>query len=210
DHGVMLCAAVTEFARFIARLSGQAQQTVFAPKQVVQRHHELNGRAVQSGLLRLTLDTANQPRKTLFDNVENQWRVAESNACGLANPDDLAILVTWSVDPAVHLRLGKVQTETVRLAPLHCDFDLVLALGISCDNKLLLELTTGERLSPYIAGWLLEQFTASLGHDINSAVTTTPIESVVNELTPQRGERERVATLIADAFGAALNHDDFS
>ncbi|ELH7949342.1 peptide synthetase [Vibrio fluvialis] len=215
DHGVMLCAAVTEFARFIARLSGKTQQTVFAPKQVVQRHHELNGSVVQSGLLRLTLDTANQPRKTLFDNVENQWRVGESNACGLANPDDLAILVTWSVDPAVHLRLGKVQTETVRLAPLHCDFDLVLALGISCDNKLLLELTTGERLSPYIAGWLLEQFTASLGHDINIAVTTTPTESVVNELTPQRGERERIAALIAEAFGAALNrvnfsiHDDF-
>ncbi|MBY8067684.1 peptide synthetase [Vibrio fluvialis] len=215
DHGVMLCAAVTEFARFIARLSGKTQQTVFAPKQVVQRHHELNGSVVQSGLLRLTLDTANQPRKTLFDNVENQWRVGESNACGLVNPDDLAILVTWSVDPAVHLRLGKVQTETVRLAPLHCDFDLVLALGISCDNKLLLELTTGERLSPYIAGWLLEQFTASLGHDINIAVTTTPTESVVNELTPQRGERERIAALIAEAFGAALNrvnfsiHDDF-
>ncbi|EKO3389690.1 peptide synthetase [Vibrio fluvialis] len=215
DHGVMLCAAVTEFARFIARLSGKTQQTAFAPKQVVQRHHELNGSVVQSGLLRLTLDTANQPRKTLFDNVENQWRVGESNACGLANPDDLAILVTWSVDPAVHLRLGKVQTETVRLAPLHCDFDLVLALGISCDNKLLLELTTGERLSPYIAGWLLEQFTASLGHDINIAVTTTPTESVVNELTPQRGERERIAALIAEAFGAALNrvnfsiHDDF-
>ncbi|ENF8747569.1 peptide synthetase [Vibrio fluvialis] len=210
DHGVMLCAAVTEFARFIARLSGKMQQTVFAPKQVVQRHHELNGSAVQSGLLRLTLDTASQPRKTLFDNVENQWRAGESNACGLANPDDLAILVSWSVDPAVHLRLGKVQTETVRLAPLHCDFDLVLALGISCDNKLLLELTTGERLSPYIAGWLLEQFTASLGHDINIAVTTTPIESVVNELTPQRGERERIAALIAEAFGAALNHADFS
>ncbi|MBY8222431.1 peptide synthetase [Vibrio fluvialis] len=210
DHGVMLCAAVTEFARFIARLSGKTQQTVFAPKQVVQRHHELNGSAVQSGLLRLTLDTANQPRKTLFDNVENQWRAGESNACSLANPDDLAILVSWSVDPAVHLRLGKVQTETVRLAPLHCDFDLVLALGISCDNKLLLELTTGERLSPYIAGWLLEQFTASLGHDINIAVTTTPIESVVNELTPQRGERERIAALIAEAFGAALNHADFS
>ncbi|MCG6350250.1 condensation domain-containing protein [Vibrio fluvialis] len=215
DHGVMLCAAVTEFARFIARLSGKTQQTAFAPKQVVQRHHELNGSVVQSGLLRLTLDTANQPRKTLFDNVENQWRVGESNACGLANPDDLAILVTWSVDPAVHLRLGKVQTETVRLAPLHCDFDLVLALGISCDNKLLLELTTGERVSPYIAGWLLEQFTASLGHDINIAVTTTPTESVVNELTPQRGERERIAALIAEAFGAALNrvnfsiHDDF-
>ncbi len=52
DHGVMLCAAVTEFARFIARLSGKTQQTVFAPKQVVQRHHELNGSAVQSGLLR--------------------------------------------------------------------------------------------------------------------------------------------------------------
>lgn len=210
DHGVMLCAAVTEFARFIARLSGKTQQTVFAPKQVVQRHHELNGSVVQSGLLRLTLDTANQPRKTLFDNVENQWRVGESNACGLANPDDLAILVTWSVDPAVHLRLGKVQTETVRLAPLHCDFDLVLALGISCDNKLLLELTTGERLSPYIAGWLLEQFTASLGHDINIAVTTTPTESVVNELTPQRGERERIAALIAEAFGAALNRSNFS
>ncbi|ELG2041323.1 peptide synthetase [Vibrio fluvialis] len=209
-HGVMLCAAVTEFARFIARLSGKTQQTVFAPKQVVQRHHELNGSVVQSGLLRLTLDTANQPRKTLFDNVENQWRVGESNACGLANPDDLAILVTWSVDPAVHLRLGKVQTETVRLAPLHCDFDLVLALGISCDNKLLLELTTGERLSPYIAGWLLEQFTASLGHDINIAVTTTPTESVVNDLTPQRGERERIAALIAEAFGAALNRANFS
>jgi nonribosomal peptide synthetase VibF len=210
DHGVMLCAAVTEFARFIARLSGKTQQTVFAPKQEVQRHHELNGSVVQSGLLRLTLDTANQPRKTLFDNVENQWRVGESNACGLANPDDLAILVTWSVDPAVHLRLGKVQTETVRLAPLHCDFDLVLALGISCDNKLLLELTTGERLSPYIAGWLLEQFTASLGHDINIAVTTTPTESVVNDLTPQRGERERIAALIAEAFGAALNRANFS
>ncbi|EOB2573424.1 condensation domain-containing protein [Vibrio fluvialis] len=210
EHGVMLCAAVTEFARFIARLSGKTQQTAFAPKQVVQRHHELNGSVVQSGLLRLTLDTANQPRKTLFDNVENQWRVGESNACGLANPDDLAILVTWSVDPAVHLRLGKVQTETVRLAPLHCDFDLVLALGISCDNKLLLELTTGERLSPYIAGWLLEQFTASLGHDINIAVTTTPTESVVNELTPQRGERERIASLIAEAFGAALNRANFS
>ncbi|MBY8118832.1 peptide synthetase [Vibrio fluvialis] len=210
DHGVMLCAAVTEFARFIARLSGKTQQTAFAPKQVVQRHHELNGSVVQSGLLRLTLDTVNQPRKTLFDNVENQWRVGESNACGLANPDDLAILVTWSVDPAVHLRLGKVQTETVRLAPLHCDFDLVLALGISCDNKLLLELTTGERLSPYIAGWLLEQFTASLGHDINIAVTTTPTESVVNELTPQRGERERIAALIAEAFGAALNRANFS
>ncbi|MBY7972493.1 peptide synthetase [Vibrio fluvialis] len=210
DHGVMLCAAVTEFARFIARLSGKTQQTVFAPKQVVQRHHELNGSAVQSGLLRLTLDTASQPRKTLFDNVENQWRAGESNACGLASPDDLAILVTWSVDPAVHLRLGNVQTETVRLAPLHCDFDLVLALGISCDNKLLLELTTGERLSPYIAGWLLEQFTASLGHDINIAVTTTPTESVVNELTPQRGERERIAALIAEAFGAALNRANFS
>ena len=210
DHGVMLCAAVTEFARFIARLSGKTQQTVFAPKQVVQRHHEFNGSVVQSGLLRLTLDTANQPRKTLFDNVENQWRVGESNACGLANPDDLAILVTWSVDPAVHLRLGKVQTETVRLAPLHCDFDLVLALGISCDNKLLLELTTGERLSPYIAGWLLEQFTASLGHDINIAVTTTPTESLANELTPQRGERERIAALIAEAFGAALNRANFS
>ncbi|WDY51420.1 condensation domain-containing protein [Vibrio fluvialis] len=210
DHGVMLCAAVTEFARFIARLSGKTQQTVFAPKQVVQRHHELNGSAVQSGLLRLTLDTANQPRKTLFDNVENQWRAGESNACSLANPDDLAILVTWSVDPAVHLRLGKVQTETVRLAPLHCDFDLVLALGISCDNKLLLELTTGERLSPYIAGWLLEQFTASLGHDINIAVTTTPTESVVNEFTPQRGERERIAALIAEAFGAALSRANFS
>lgn len=210
DHGVMLCAAVTEFARFIARLSGKTQQTVFAPKQVVQRHHELNGSAVQSGLLRLTLDTANQPRKTLFDNVENQWRAGESNACGLANPDDLAILVTWSVDPAVHLRLGKVQTETVRLAPLHCDFDLVLALGISCDNKLLLELTTGERLSPYIVGWLLEQFTASLGHDINIAVTTTPTESVVNEFTPQRGERERIAALIAEAFGAALSRANFS
>lgn len=210
DHGVMLCAAVTEFARFIARLSGKMQQTVFAPKQVVQRHHELNGSAVQSGLLRLTLDTASQPRKTLFDNVENQWRAGESNACGLANPDDLAILVSWSVDPAVHLRLGKVQTETVRLAPLHCDFDLVLALGISCDNKLLLELTTGERLSPYIAGWLLEQFTASLGHDINIAVTTTPTESVVNEFTPQRGERERIAALIAEAFGAALSRANFS
>ncbi|MBY8177433.1 peptide synthetase [Vibrio fluvialis] len=210
DHGVMLCAAVTEFARFIARLSGKTQQTVFAPKQVVQRHHELNGSAVQSGLLRLTLDTANQPRKTLFDNVENQWRAGESNACGLANPDDLAILVTWSVDPAVHLRLGKVQTETVRLAPLHCDFDLVLALGISCDNKLLLELTTGERLSPYIAGWLLEQFTASFGDDRVMPSIEAPVISVADDAHPQRGERERIAALIAEAFGAALNHADFS
>ncbi|EOW6614369.1 condensation domain-containing protein [Vibrio fluvialis] len=210
DHGVMLCAAVTEFARFIARLSGKTQQTVFAPKQVVQRHHELNGSAVQSGLLRLTLDTASQPRKTLFDNVENQWRAGESNACGLANPDDLAILVTWSVDPAVHLRLGKVQTETVRLAPLHCDFDLVLALGISCDNKLLLELTTGERLSPYIAGWLLEQFTASFGDDRVMPSIEAPVISVADDAHPQRGERERIAALIAEAFGAALNHADFS
>ncbi|MBY8085098.1 peptide synthetase [Vibrio fluvialis] len=210
DHGVMLCAAVTEFARFIARLSGKTQQTVFAPKQVVQRHHELNGSAVQSGLLRLTLDTANQPRKTLFDNVENQWRAGESNACGLANPDDLAILVSWSVDPAVHLRLGKVQTETVRLAPLHCDFDLVLALGISCDNKLLLELTTGERLSPYIAGWLLEQFTASFGDDRVMPSIEAPVISVADDAHPQRGERERIAALIAEAFGAALNHADFS
>ncbi|EKO3434459.1 peptide synthetase [Vibrio fluvialis] len=210
NHGVMLCAAVTEFARFIARLSGKTQQTVFAPKQVVQRHHELNGSAVQSGLLRLTLDTANQPRKTLFDNVENQWRAGESNACGLANPDDLAILVTWSVDPAVHLRLGKVQTETVRLAPLHCDFDLVLALGISCDNKLLLELTTGERLSPYIAGWLLEQFTASFGDDRVMPSIEAPVISVADDAHPQRGERERIAALIAEAFGAALNHADFS
>ncbi|EKO3397220.1 peptide synthetase [Vibrio fluvialis] len=210
DHGVMLCAAVTEFARFIARLSGKTQQTAFAPKQVVQRHHELNGSAVQSGLLRLAINAGHPHQAALLDEVTQQWRRADSHASSLTNPDDLAILVTWSVDPAVHLRLGKVQTETVRLAPLHCDFDLVLALGISCDNKLLLELTTGERLSPYIAGWLLEQFTASLGHDINIAVTTTPTESVVNELTPQRGERERIAALIAEAFGAALNRANFS
>ncbi|EKO3506897.1 peptide synthetase [Vibrio fluvialis] len=210
DHGVMLCAAVTEFARFIARLSGKTQQTAFAPKQVVQRHHELNGSAVQSGLLRLAINAGHPHQAALLDEVTQQWRRADSHASSLTNPDDLATLVTWSVDPAVHLRLGKVQTETVRLAPLHCDFDLVLALGISCDNKLLLELTTGERLSPYIAGWLLEQFTASLGHDINIAVTTTPTESVVNELTPQRGERERIAALIAEAFGAALNRANFS
>ncbi|ENM5770746.1 peptide synthetase [Vibrio mimicus] len=210
DHGMMLCAAITAFARFVAHLSGEMQQTVFAPKQVVQRHHELNGSVVQSGLLRLTLDTANKRCGELFDEVETQWRAGKSRTSVLANADELAILVTWSVDPAGHLRLGKVQAETVRLAPLHSDFDLILALGISCDNKLLLELTSGERLSPYIASWLLEQFTVSLGSDVNIAVTVTASKAVMNDVNPQCGERERVAELIADAFGEALNKMDFS
>lgn len=215
DHGVMLCAAVTEFARFIARLSGQAQQTVFAPQQVVQRHHELNGSAVQSGLLRLAINADHPHQAALLDEVIQQWRRADSHVSSLTKPDDLAILVTWSVDPAVHLRLHQVQAETVRFAPLHSDFDLILALGISCDNKLLLELTTGERVSPYIAGWLLEQFTASLGDErmmpfSGAPSIEAPVISVADDAYPPRGERERMATLIADAFGAALNHADFS
>ncbi|NAW68693.1 peptide synthetase [Vibrio sp. V27_P1S3P104] len=210
EHGVMLRAAITAFAQFIAQLSGEAVQTIFAPKQVMQRHHELNGRVVQSGLQCFTLNTHHQCRRELLNEVEQQWQMAESGTLSLPHAEALSILVTWSIDPAIHLRAEKMPAETLRFAPLHSDFDLILALGISCDNHLLLELTTGERLSPYIGSWLLEQFIDSLVQDIRPESTTSSWVRMTHPIDRQVNEREHIAKRIAEAFGQALNVPEFS
>lgn len=221
EHETMLFAAIATFAGFLSRLSGQSQQMMYAPKQVSQRHHELNGSTVQSDLVRIALDLADKTEQELLAEVESQCRSGCSFPLATPQRDELSTLVTWSVDPAVHLRLRQVQCETLRLPPIHSDFDLILALGIRCDNELLLELTTGARLSPYIGSWLLDQFSQSLGSGLPQGERFGPKAQPEKPVDGQQAgdsaaaERNWLAGLIADAFGAALGveefgiHDDF-
>lgn len=230
EHAAMLCAAMSAFGRFLARLNGQTECTVFAPSDIHQRHQELNGRAVQSDLVQITIDTR-LSEINAYQSVKSAWQTPTGVARPPADAGELATLVTWSVDPARQLRLSQVQSETIRIPPLHSDFDLVLALGVGCDNKLLLELTSGARLSSYTGARLLEHFVDYL-HGNQSCVTFPArladgnVEAVTEQLpelldtadntsADNTTQRERMAYLIRDAFAEALKvtqfgiHDDF-
>ena len=63
-------------------------------------------------------------------------------------------------DLAAEWRLEGVHTERLLLPPLHTLFELALLLGLPEAETLTLELVTDPRLSPHVAPFLLEQFSA--------------------------------------------------
>ncbi|WP_338858905.1 condensation domain-containing protein [Serratia marcescens] len=105
--------------------------------------------------------------------------------------------------------LHDILAETLpwrHLPPLHTPFELALLLGLPEAEALTLELVTDPRLSPHVAPFLLEQFSAFLaGQRIAVALPAAEAASPAMAAPAANGDAdESVAPLILQEFREAL------
>ncbi len=113
--------------------------------------------------------------------------------------------MAWRDDLAAEWRLEGVYAERLLLPPLHTPFELALLLGLPEAEALTLELVTDPRLSPHVAPFLLEQFSAfSPGSGLPSHCRRLSPFPAMAAPAANGDADESVAPLILQEFREAL------
>lgn len=130
------------------------------------------------------------------------------------------VAFTWLSGSEEAFALDGLKHEQLLLPTLEHRADLELAAGLTSEEKITLELITGQAVSSHIGGFLLERFLAFLQGEklappmlgnVGAIIPTVP--SVEMSETPV--ETDRIAAIILSEFREALGlaqmglHDDF-
>lgn len=130
------------------------------------------------------------------------------------------VAFTWLSGSEAAFALDGLKHERLLLPTLENRADLELAAGLTAEEKITLELITGQAVSSHIGGFLLERFLAFLqGEQIAQPMLGT-VGAVVqaepsSEALDAPVDRDRIAAIILSEFREALGlaqmdlHDDF-
>lgn len=129
-------------------------------------------------------------------------------------------MFTWVSDSEDKLAFDGITHERLPLPTLELRPDLELAAGITTEDKITLELITGQAVSAHIGGFLLERFVAFL----QGEQTAQPMMGALEAVAPAEAfadgadapvDTDRIASVILSEFREALGlvhmdlHDDF-
>ncbi|OKB64675.1 condensation protein [Serratia marcescens] len=193
----LLAAVAARFAEFVAAQAGGQAVQLCVPVADAAELVGLEIGLTSAALMRLTVrhGDGDAGQRLLAQTVAEQ-----------PDPQQAQLLVAWCDDLAADWRLEGAHAERLLLPPLHTPFELALLLGLPEAEALTLELVTDPRLSPHVAPFLLEQFSAFLaGQRIAVALTVTEAVSPAMTAPAVYGDAdESVAPLILQAFREAL------
>ncbi|BEN71381.1 condensation domain-containing protein [Serratia marcescens] len=193
----LLAAVAARFAEFVAAQAGGQAVQLCVPAADTAECVGLELGLTAPPLMRLTVQhgEGDAGQRLLAQTVAEQ-----------PDPQRAQLLVAWRDDLAAEWRLEGVHAERLLLPPLHTPFELALLLELPEAEALTLELVTDPRLSPHVAPFLLEQFSAFLaGQRIAVALPAAESVSPAMAAPAANGDAdESVAPLILQEFREAL------
>ncbi|HAT4983153.1 TPA: condensation protein [Serratia marcescens] len=195
----LLVAVAARFAEFVAAQAGGQAVQLCVPAADTAEFVGLELGLTAAALMRLTVRHGD-------GDADADQRLLAQTVAEQPDPQRPQLLVTWRDDLAAEWRLEGVRAERLLLPPLHTPFELALLLGLPEAETLTLELVTDPRLSPHVAPFLLEQFSAFLaGQRIAVALPAAEAASPAMTAPATNGDAdESVAPLILQEFREAL------
>jgi len=203
----VLAHLAARFTGYLSALSGRGEiDLLLATGELADPPPEL----VDPGPTVLTVDGRGQTETVVGAILEQLDRAgATSPATRAGKGSRPTLTVSWLGDPADKLRISGVVVERLPLPTLEDRSNLALAIGRDAQGGIVVELVTGQSLSPYIGPVLLERFLAWLDQ---GEVALPGLSSMVAELAqasaPAAAEElasNAVTALILAEFRAALN-----
>ncbi|EGR0205589.1 peptide synthetase [Vibrio vulnificus] len=151
------------FARYLAVNAHAQQFDLYLPYDVERRAFELNGAMIETGLIAVKVTNVFAPIERNSSEILAQLNLSREHYSASYHGQQGAALVTWLVDPSVHLQLDQVNAEKRLFAAAHPKFAVTLGVGLNCQGALVLDLTLAADASPHIGAFMLEQFVALIG-----------------------------------------------
>ncbi|EOW9246195.1 amino acid adenylation domain-containing protein [Vibrio cholerae] len=184
DKQEVLALIAALFARYLAASMKLGQFELYVPHDVERKTRELNGSMIESQLVHIALKGFERPLSQLSQEILDSMRQPLMRG-GVASEThaSAAALVTWLVDPSVHLQLEGLRCEKMLFAAMHPKFEVALGVGLNCQGALVLELALDASVSPHVGAYLLEQFVAAIGGRTIPSSTTSASHVSATELT---------------------------
>ncbi|EKO3618023.1 peptide synthetase [Vibrio metschnikovii] len=151
------------FARYLADNTHTDLCDLYLPYDVERRAFELNGAMIETGLIAVKVPNVLVPIEHSSAEILAQLNQSRKHYSSSYHGKQGAALVTWLVDPSVHLQLDQVNAEKRLFAAAHPKFAVTLGVGLNCQGALVLELTLAAGASSHIGAFMLEQFVALIG-----------------------------------------------
>lgn len=201
------------FARYLSALSGRREVALLVRPTPRAQIGEPSPLAASRDWLGLVVDGQAATEQTSRDILAELDRAADGPASRPSHSGTQrrpTAHVSWLDEPAAFLRIEGVSVERLPLPTLEPRPDLALAIGRNTKERLTIELTTGQGLSPHIGPFLLERFLAWIA----DPQTARPGPAALPDSTPARTEiaadrgpanADTVAALILTEFREALN-----
>lgn len=205
---IVLAHLATLFARYLSALTGRsAVDLLIGIGELGDPPAALAGHSLAA----VTMDGAGDTETALRTVLDRLEQVGDHAPVGRPGKTERPVLfVSWLGEPRDSLRIAGVAVERVALSTIETRPDLALAIGRDGQGEILVELVTGQALSPHIGPVLLERFFAWL-EDGQAALpgvsVPQPAGAVQGTAAAAIGEPEIDPTtaLILTEFRAALN-----
>lgn len=194
------------FARYLSALSGHEEvDLLLATEELADPPPEL----INPGLPVLTVDGRGQTEVVVGAILDRLDRASTTSLAARAGKGGRPTLtVSWLGDPADKLRIAGAAVERLPLPTLEGRPDLALAVGRDRAGGIVVELVTGQALSPHIGPVLLERFLAWLAEGQSALPGPLPASAVLAPgsapATAETPAADATTTLILAEFRAAL------
>ncbi|WP_068408932.1 condensation domain-containing protein [Labrenzia sp. OB1] len=171
DISGLLAFIGTRFARLLCRFGGHEQIEISFPAKPEDRlgDHSAAFSFRDSLKVRISRDTALQEDESRLFSL-----LSHANENTQANDVDLEealpkVSVKWLTDPHLFFDARTVTLERVPLPTFESRPDFELAIGRDAEGRTLLELVTGQKVSPHAGNLMLDLFTQQLKTETGKA-----------------------------------------
>ncbi|MFC6487522.1 condensation domain-containing protein [Nitratireductor sp. GCM10026969] len=190
----LLATISVQFAHFLCDLGGHAKIGLVLPRQPEARLGD-HGLLAPPDLLHLVVER-DLPVADAAARVAAHLEAQQTEASGGMRTAPETSLpqahVAWLTDPRRFFAPRSVTVERLPMPTLETRPDLALAVGLDAEGRTILELVTGQAVSPYAGAFLLERFT-----DFVRGKAVTGAEGAIFPFSLVRGPKQADATAAA-------------
>jgi hypothetical protein len=205
---IVLAQLAMLFARYLSALTGRsAVELLIGTGELGDPPAALAGHSLAA----VTIDDRSGPESTLRAILDRLEQLGDHVSAGHPGKTERPTLfVSWLGEPGRSLRIAGVAVERVALPTIETRPDLALAIGRDGRGEVLVELVTGQALSPHIGPVLLERFFAWL-EDGQAALPGVSVPQAAGSVQgtaaagPEEPAIDAATALILSEFRAALN-----
>ena len=205
---IVLTQLAMLFARYLSALTGKsAVELLIGIGELGDPPAALAGHSLAA----VTIDDRSGPESTLRAILDRLEQLGDHVSAGHPGKTERPTLfASWLGEPGRSLRIAGVAVERVALPTIETRPDLALAIGRDGRGEILVELVTGQALSPHIGPVLLERFFVWL-EDGQAALPGVSMPQAAGSVqgTAAAGAEEpaidAATALILSEFRAALN-----
>ncbi len=129
DKQEVLALIAALFAHYLAASVKLGQFGLYVPHDVERKTRELNGSMIETQLVHIALKGFERPLSHLSQEILDAMRQPITGEVASETDGSAAALVTWLVDPSVHLQL-LVCAVKITFAAMHPKFEVALGLGL--------------------------------------------------------------------------------